>query len=85
MIKTCIICGKPFEAERNAKTCSKECSAERQRRYEESIPIEYKRAKMERYKIRQRAKAIAEMPKDYARYAERQKAESIAMYARVIV
>jgi hypothetical protein len=29
----CVICGKPFKAERSVKTCSPECSNERRRRY----------------------------------------------------
>lgn len=85
MIKTCIICGKEFDAQRAAITCSPECSAIRAKRYsdEHSKEKQLKRKEKEKEEeILARAKARHKVIECNG-YAERQKAQTIEMFARV--
>lgn len=85
MIKTCTICGKEFDAQRAAITCSPECSAERARRYSEAHSLEKRlkrKAKEQEEQIIEKAKARHKVI-ECKGYAERQKAQTIEMFARV--
>lgn len=85
MIKTCIICGKEFDAQRAARTCSPECSAIRAKRYSEAHAQEKwlkRKAKKQEEQIQAEAKARHKVI-ECKGYADRQKAQTIEMFARV--
>lgn len=85
MIKTCVICGKEFDAKGSSITCSPDCSITRARLYTEAHAKEKqlkRKAKEEEEKILAKARARHRIIECNG-YAERQKAQTIEMFARV--
>lgn len=83
--KVCVICGKEFSPTTgNAKVCSSECRAELLRR-KSKAQYERKRQTQRLWRERKKAeKAIKRRPPIQCEgYAERQKAETIEMFARI--
>lgn len=90
-IRNCVVCGKQFTSESSRQLCcSTECSHERRKQqyreyykknYAEMNRIRCEKAKEKRAK--EKYEKNRKKPLDVKNYAERQKAQTIEMYARV--
>lgn len=81
--KKCVICGAEYQpTSGQSKTCSLECRKELIRRYQKEHGAE-KRARLREKKKAQKARPKKRPPIVCEGYAERQKAETIEMFARI--